>query len=139
MQKKTPLKKYYLLQLLIAFLLPIVMLSLISFFTVSDSTAATRLMLMSVIIAVFNVALNALVNALNYTFKKSRNQWLAFYTPIVFWSIVLLLSFKNNFEARSVSLQSHFMTLLWAEAIVYNLIVRSVLLKWVALENKSDE
>ena len=84
-----------------------------------DEYSRGQLILLSIVGSLIFLILNALINSLNFTFNRKKNEFIAFYLPILIWCIatafVIAELKKDTFTPDLI------MLIIWIEPIVYNL------------------
>ena len=113
------IRKYYLIQLGISFLICVTIVNMIGLKNEIDEYSRGQLILLSIVGSLIFLILNALINSLNFTFNRKKNEFIAFYLPILIWCIatafVIAELKKDTFTPDLI------MLIIWIEPIVYNL------------------
>ena len=66
-------------------------------------------------------AMNASINALNFSYRKNKNRLTAFYIPIMIWIVLLLGGIPSIIQNRGYSISDWIAIILFLEPILYNL------------------
>ncbi|UTW67473.1 hypothetical protein KFE94_05005 [bacterium SCSIO 12643] len=118
---KRIIKRYYLNQLIIGFVLTFTTINLIGLVNQTDSFSVGHLSLLSIVGGfLFSIA-NALINSLNFSFPNKQNHILAFYIPILLWFIPLITSVSKSIENEEFKISDWLIIIIWMEPILYNL------------------
>ena len=113
------IRKYYLIQLGISFLICVTTVNMIGLINEIDKYSRGRLILLSMVGALLFLILNALINSLNFTFNRTKNEFMAFYLPILIWCIAIAYVIARLKEDTFIT--DLIMLIIWIEPIVYNL------------------
>ena len=92
MNKGKTIRKYYLIQLLINFVTPIIGINVLSFFLNFDSFSKNRLVILSISAAIIFLVLSGLINGINFLYFKFKDEYTSFVTPMIIWSVIILLN-----------------------------------------------
>jgi len=89
-----------------------------------DDFSKGRLLIMSFVGGFIYSLLNGLINALNFSYLKRQNNLIAFYLPILIWTIPLTIAISETVESRGTKISDWLLILIWVEPILYNLIIK---------------
>lgn len=89
-----------------------------------DDYSKGRLLILSIVGGFLYSLLNGLINALNFSYLKRRNNLLAFYLPILIWTIPLIIAISEMVESNGAKITDWLLILIWIEPIAYNLIIK---------------
>lgn len=115
------IRKYYWIQLLLSFILTLVSVNIIGLINVEDMYSKSRLLLLSILGACLFTILNALINALNFSYSHSGNKTISFDIPIVIWAGISIYNF-NQFD-----LEGFLFSGLCFEALLYNVFLKKTI------------
>lgn len=118
------IKKYYLYQLGISFLIALIGVNLLGFINRIDDYSQSRLILLSIIGALIFTTINAIINALNFVYNKSKNITVSFLLPIMIWALLLIFGLTELMESKGFITSDWLILILWIEPILYHLILK---------------
>lgn len=122
------IRKYYLIQLLIAFLLCLLTINCVGLLSDIDDYSKGKLFLLSAVAGLLFVLLNALINSLNFTYKRHQNKVLAFYIPIAIWVLFLCMTIYSTLMDSDSQHANWLLLLLWGQPIYYNFKVQKAVM-----------
>ncbi len=120
------IKKYYITQLIVGLIFTVLLINLKGILNLIDDYSKGRLLLMSIVGGLLYSLLNGLINALNFSYSKRQNDLLAFYLPILIWTIPLIIAISETIESNETKITDWLLILIWIEPIIYNLIIKKV-------------
>ena len=118
------IKKYYVTQLIVGLVFTVLLINLMGILNQIDDYSKGRLLIMSIVGGLLYSLLNGLINALNFSYSKRQNDLLAFYLPILIWTIPLIIATSETVESNGTKISDWLLILIWIEPIVYNLIIK---------------
>lgn len=117
-------KKYYITQLVVGLVFTTLLINLMGMLNEIDDYSKGRLLILSIVGGFLYSLLNGLINALNFSYLKRRNNLLAFYLPILIWTIPLIIAISEMVESNGAKITDWLLILIWIEPIAYNLIIK---------------
>jgi uncharacterized membrane protein len=118
------IKKYYLIQLGISFLIAVIGINLLGFLNEIDDYSQNRLILLSLIGGAIFMIGNAIINSLNFNFNRNENFFIAFFLPIIIWTILLIFNVMELFEGNEIKIENLIAITVLTEPIIYNLTLK---------------
>lgn len=118
------IKKYYLRQLGISFLIAVIGINILGFLNKIDNYAENRLILLSLVGGAIFMIGNAIINCLNFIFNRNKNIFLSFILPIFIWIIILTFNIMELFDGNGIKIENLIMVLVLTEPIIYNLTLK---------------
>lgn len=118
------IKKYYITQLIVGPIFTVLLINLMGILNQIDDYSKGRLLITSIAGGLLYSLLNGLINALNFSYSKRQNDLLAFYLPILIWTIPLIIAISETVESNGAKITDWLLILIWIEPIVYNLIIK---------------
>ncbi len=119
--------RYFIIQLLFGLFFYLLILNIAGYINQIDDFSKGRLFVLSIIGGLIFTFFNALINALNFTFIKFQNTFLAFYLPVLIWLVPLIISFTENINNTHTKITDWLFVLILVEPIAYNLILKKVI------------
>ena len=119
--------RYFIIQLLFGLFFYLLILNIAGHINQIDDFSKGRLFVLSIVGGFIFTFFNALINALNFTFIKFQNTFLAFYLPVLIWLVPLIISFTENINNIHTKITDWLFVLIFVEPIVYNLILKKVI------------
>jgi uncharacterized membrane protein len=123
------IKKYYLIQLGISFLIAVIGINLLGFLNGIDDYSQNRLILLSLVGGAIFMIGNAVINSLNFNFNRNENFFIAFFLPIIIWAILLILNVMELFEGNEIKIENLIALTVLTEPIIYNLTLKKAVTK----------
>lgn len=117
------IKKFYLIQLVVIFVLTLFIVNLCGFLNGIDSRAQGELLLLSIAGATLFTALNVIINGLNFTYQNRKSAFTAFFIPSLIWAVILLVMAADADLFNRPKLTDWLMLIIGFEPIVYTLLV----------------
>lgn len=114
------IKKFYSRQLFIAFILCIISINCVGLLSDIDDYSKGSLFMLSLVAGLLFMLLNALINSLNFTYKRHQNKVLAFYIPIAIWVVFLCMAIYSTLMDSDPEHANWLLLLLWGQPIYYN-------------------
>ncbi|WP_123776037.1 hypothetical protein [Brumimicrobium aurantiacum] len=118
------IKRYYLTQLIVGLVFTVLLINLMGILNQIDDYSKGRLLIMSIVGGLLYTLLNGLINALNFSYPKRQNNSIAFYLPILIWTIPLIIAISEMVESRGTKITDWLLILIWVEPMIYNLIIK---------------
>lgn len=118
------IKKYYLIQLGISFLIAVIGINLLGFLNEIDDYSQNRLILLSLVGGAIFMIGNAVINSLNINFNRNENFFIAFFLPIIIWTILLIFNIMELFEGNEIKIENLIAITVLTEPIIYNLTLK---------------
>ena len=118
------IKKYYLIQLGISFLIAVIGINLLGFLNEIDDYSQNRLILLSLVGGAIFMIGNAVINSLNFNFNRNENFFIAFFLPIIIWTILLIFNVMELFEGNEIKIENLIAITVLTEPIIYNLTLK---------------
>lgn len=118
---KHTIRKYYLFQLVVCFIWCFILINTIGFINNIDKRAASQLILISFVGSLIFSALNGITNALNFTFVRLNDKFIAFYIPIIFWGLPSIYVLVSIFTSQKLQTTDWFLFAIYTEPVLYNL------------------
>ncbi len=118
------IKKYYLIQLGISFLIAVIGINLLGFLNEIDDYSQNRLILLSLVGGAIFMIGNAVINSLNFNFNRNENFFTAFFLPIIIWTILLIFNVMELFEVNEIKIENLIAITMLTEPIIYNLTLK---------------
>lgn len=121
------IKKYYFIQLLLSLFLALFILHTIELFEINEKyehTAEEHFFLIAIVSFIFTL-FNGCINALNFSYIRYKNVFLAFYLPIIIWCIPFCVFLGDSLEKPEKLLTiDSLLFLIYLEPIAYNLFLK---------------
>jgi hypothetical protein len=120
------IKKYYLIQLGISFLLAFIGIILLGLLNGIDNYSQNRIIVPSLVGGGIFMIGNGVINSLNFIFNWNKNSIVSFTLPIIIWIIILVFNVLELFEGNVIKTENLITIIVLTEPIIYNLILKTV-------------
>lgn len=119
---KERIKKHYLIQIAVSFVLSVSTINFIYYLKGGhDAYSNMQVFVLSITGSVIFALINALVNALNFTYLKTEDRLTAFYMPMLLWCIPVGSVFYFAIQNETLISTDWLLVILYAEPVLYHL------------------